>query len=136
MDKVHFHAKDFGVGVNKNMLDKQDKKDIKEIFDDSFDKIAAGLLKPSFDQVGIDIKRLEKDIKKMDETKPSIEQMNFRFDRMEQKMEQYAIEPSIKRDKKLNEKIDVVAKKLCAKKIFSDKDTEDIMRITPFSVGV
>ncbi|MFH1890746.1 MAG: hypothetical protein ABIJ91_04260 [Candidatus Kuenenbacteria bacterium] len=125
------------------MLTKEDKKDIKKIFNDGLDQFSRDILKPAFDSMATkdDIANMatKDDIKKIKEelqTKPSTTLMNNRFDRMEDRMKEQIADPSFKRDQKLNEKTNEVALKLEKKKVFSDDDTKDIMKITPVPAGV
>lgn len=108
------------------MLDKKDektiKKIVKEIVDGSIEAFTVKILKPSFDSMAA-----KGDLKKY----ATMEQIDNRFDKMEQKIEQMAVETSIKRDLKLNKKTNRLAEKLEKKKIFNSQGLSEIKKISP-----
>ena len=60
--------------------------------------------------------------------------VDSRFDALENLMTEKVTEPSIRRDRKLDEKTNVVARKLGVKTIFTREEVIEVERFSPFAV--
>ena len=60
--------------------------------------------------------------------------MDFRFNRLEQIILEKTADPCLRRDRKLNEKINLMANKLKTKKVFDDRDLKAITHLSPLPV--
>lgn len=98
----------------------------------------AAMLKIQFDEVNKQFDEVNKQfewVKKELATKPSQHHVDARFDTLEKKINELAVEPSIRRDRTLNDKTNTVAHKLTDKSIFDSSDVSEIERISPVAVN-
>ena len=88
------------------------------------------MVKQGFD----DMDKQLNDIKRELASKSTQTHVDSRFDALEKSITEQAAAPSVARDRKLDEKTNVVAQKLAAKGVFEHKDVHEIERVTPFAV--
>jgi len=108
-------------------LDNDDLKKIHTTFVGAFDELWKTHLEPNM---------VTKD--EFEELKTKIAtqaHVNSRFDGLEKLMQENAIGASVQRDRKLNEKTNVVAQKLDDKSVFTRNDVRDVERISHVAVS-
>ena len=91
----------------------------------------AAMVKRGFD----DMDKQLNDIKMELASKSTQTHVDSRFDALEKSMNESVVGDSLNRDRKLNEKTNVVAQKLGDKSVFTRNDVRDVERISPVAVS-
>ncbi|MEW6610645.1 MAG: hypothetical protein AB1352_03430 [Patescibacteria group bacterium] len=120
------------------MLDQKDHNVIKVLMKEVLDDFAVKHINPAFTGVQNQINAIQQQLQQVQEdvkTKPSQHHVDNRFAHLENIVIAKSDEASISRDRKLDEKTNVVARKLGHKTVFTVEEVKEIERIAPVAVS-
>jgi len=95
----------------------------------------ATMVKRGFDDVSERFDILEGKVDTLEGKVATQAHVDSRFDGLEKIINEDAVGASVQRDRKLNEKTNVVAQKLGDKSVFTHGDIRDVERISPIAVS-
>jgi len=95
----------------------------------------ATMVKRGFDDVSERFDILEGKVDTLEGKVATQAHVDSRFDGLEKIINEDAVGASVQRDRKLNEKTNVVAHKLGDKSVFTHDDVRDVERISPIAVS-
>jgi len=120
--------------IVKDAIDSSLDEKLDEKFQAGFSSIWDYNLEPTLNTLMNDVHNIKRDVSTLQKDMVTKHHVDSRFDALERSMAEHMTEPSIMRDRKLDEKTNVVAKKLGVKTVFTRTDVVEIERITPFAV--